>query len=79
MKRYLSTVIVAIAFFAFGVAFQRYYDAHPAGISRPSTPPLTDSSATDGKAAAKAPSIAFDREPLWAYGFETPAKAGSSG
>jgi cytochrome c553 len=78
VKRYLSTVIVAIAFFAFGVAFQRYYDAHPAGTSRPSTPPLADSSATDGKAAAKAPSIAFDREPLWAYGFEMPAKAGDT-
>ena len=78
MKRYLGTTIVAIVFFAFGAAFQRYYDAHPASTSRPGTPPLTDSAATDGKAAAKVPSIAFDREPLWAYGFETPAKAGDT-
>ena len=68
MKRYLGTVVVAIVFFALGAAFQRYYDA-----GRTSAPPPAETSATVVPPAP--PPIPYDRAPLWAYGFETPAKA----
>ena len=67
MKRTLSTALVGIVCFALGVAFQRYYDSR-----RSPTPPALDTSV----APKPAPVIAFDREPLWAYGFETAAKPG---
>jgi cytochrome c553 len=47
-----------------GVAVQRYYDSRrPPVVSPPAAPP-PEAVAT----------IAFDRAPLWAYGFDTPAK-----
>ena len=78
MKRYLSTAIVGVVCFACGAALQRYYDTHRAGTSQPGAPPLADNAATENKAAVKIPAIVFDREPLWAYGFETPAKPGDT-
>ncbi len=68
MKRFLSTAIVGIVCFVLGVAFQRYSDAR-----RAPAPPAVDSTATAKSEPAK-PSIQYDREPLWAYGFETAAK-----
>ena len=73
MKRYLTTVLVGVLSFGLGVAFQRYYDSRRA----PVPPPVADST-TDTKPAAPAPAIQFDREPLWAYGFDTVAKAGDT-
>jgi cytochrome c553 len=72
VKRSLSTVVVAVVFFAFGVAFGRYYDWQRRGISPPVEPHATERAAVEHPAAG-ASSIQFDREPLWAYGFETPA------
>ena len=68
MKRYLGTASVAIVFFVLGAAFQRYYDAR-----RPVAPPAEV--ATAPVTPPKPPSIPYERAPLWAYGFETPAKA----
>ncbi|HET9466968.1 MAG TPA: hypothetical protein VFO48_01095, partial [Vicinamibacterales bacterium] len=62
MKRYLSTVLVGVACFALGMAFQRYYD------SRRTAEPAADT-AVAPKPEPVAPAIQFDREPLWAYGF----------
>jgi cytochrome c553 len=59
---------VAIVFFVLGAVFQRYYDARRA----PAAPPAE---MTTKIAEPARPAIAYDREPLWAYGFETPAKA----
>ncbi len=68
MKRYLGTVVVAIVFFVLGAAFQRYYDA-----GRTTAPPPAETTATIVPPAP--PPIPYDRAPLWAYGFEAPAKA----
>jgi cytochrome c553 len=68
VKRFLRTAVVAIVFFVLGVVFQRNYDARRAIAPRPVETPST---VTQPPASA----IAFDRAPLWAYGFETPAKA----
>ncbi len=68
MKRYLGTVVVAIVFFGLGVAFQRYADGRRGPAVEPpqvSAPPVAE---------PKAPPIQYEREPLWAYGFETIAK-----
>ena len=69
MKRFLSTALVGVVCFALGVAFQRYSDSRrppaPAAVEIPATP----------KPEPKPP-IQFDREPLWAYGFDTVAKDG---
>ena len=68
MRRYVNTAIIAVVFFALGVLFQRYYDSR-----RPApTAPVSTSAETP---SVKPPTIAFDREPLWAYGFEGPAKS----
>jgi cytochrome c553 len=72
VKRYLSTALVAIVCFAAGAAFQRFYDSR-----RPPAAPPAETAAVDST-PVEAPTIPFDREPLWAYGFETPAKAGDT-
>lgn len=73
MKRYLSTALVGIVCFVLGVAFQRYYDLRRA----PAQEPAAETSTAPKPEPAKPP-IDFDREPLWAYGFETVAKAGDT-
>jgi cytochrome c553 len=67
VKRFLSTAVVAIVFFVLGAVFQRNYDARRAIAPQPMTPAAVTQ--------PPAPAIPFDRAPLWAYGFETPAKA----
>jgi cytochrome c553 len=71
VKRYLSTALVGVVSFALGVAFQRYYDASRA----PAEAPAAEVSPTP---APVTPRIQFDREPLWAYGFDTIAKDGDT-
>jgi cytochrome c553 len=71
VKRYLGTALVGIICFALGVAFQRFHDSRRA----PAATPIESTTATPEPAT---PSIAYDREPLWAYGFETVAKAGDA-
>ncbi|MSO57037.1 MAG: c-type cytochrome [Acidobacteria bacterium] len=67
MRRYITTVVVGIVCFGLGVAFQRVAD------SRRVVAPPQAGEAPVSPAVAPAP-IRFDREPLWAYGFDTPAK-----
>ena len=69
MKRFLSTALICVVSFALGVAFQRYYDSRRA----PAQPLPSEISTT--KPEPPKPAIPFDREPLWAYGFDTVAKA----
>jgi cytochrome c553 len=69
VKRILSTALVGVVSFALGVAFQRYYDSR----RTPALPLPSETSTT--KPEPPKPAIPFDREPLWAYGFETVAKA----
>jgi cytochrome c553 len=66
VKRYISTALVAVVCFGLGAAFQRYYDSRRTPAVEP-TPTAT---------AQKTPDIQFEQEPLWAYGFDTPAKLG---
>ena len=68
MKRSLSTALIGIVCFGLGVAFQRYYDSH-----RVAQPPVAETPVAPTP-TPPAPSIQFDREPLWAYGFDTVAK-----
>ena len=70
MKRFLSTALVGVVCFALGVAFQRYSDSRRAPARRPQS-----RSPPQPKPEPKPP-IQFDREPLWAYGFDTVAKDG---
>jgi cytochrome c553 len=67
---------VAIVFFALGVAFQRYYAPYRAGTPQAGEPAAKGKAAPVPPAAVSVPAIAFEREPLWAYGVETPAKPG---
>ena len=71
MKRFLSTALVGVVCFALGVAFQRYSDSR-----RPPAPAAVEVAPTP-KPEPKPP-IQFDREPLWAYGFDTVAKDGDT-
>ncbi len=70
MKRFLGTALVGVIGFALGIAYQRYDDSR-----RAAAPPAVAETPTAPKPAPP-PAIPFDREPLWAYGFETVAKAG---
>jgi cytochrome c553 len=65
--------------FVLGAVSQRFYDAGRFG--RPQTPqavnePGTDIAIPGAKAGVEAGAIQFDREPLWAYGFDTPPRPG---
>ena len=62
MKRYTATILVGIVCFGLGVAFQRFADSR-----RAPQPPAP---------AGKIATIPFEREPLWAYGFEAPPQPG---
>jgi cytochrome c553 len=61
--------LVGVVGFALGVAFQSYYDSF-----RGPAQPLPGELST-AKPDPPKPVIPFDREPLWAYGFETVAKS----
>jgi cytochrome c553 len=67
MRRVLSVVIVGIVCFGLGAAVQRYYDSH----RLPTPPPVRNVAAPNVPAA-----IQFDKEPLWAYGFDKPPTPG---
>jgi cytochrome c553 len=68
VKRYIPTAVVGIVCFGLGVAFQRVSDSR-----RPSPPSQAGEPAPTPSAVAP---IRFEREPLWAYGFDAPAKPG---
>jgi cytochrome c553 len=80
VKKQIGAIVLGVACFALGAAFQRFYD-----LRRPAVPPKTQAvkpppeadvrigEETGGVSVA---AIRFDHEPLWAYGFETPPKPG---
>jgi len=76
VKQRTSIVILVVVSFVLGAVVQRWYDSRtsrPQGAQalRPGAPPETPTAEIHPVAPAD---IHFDREPLWAYGFETLAK-----
>jgi cytochrome c553 len=67
--RLLKPAGLVLVSFLVGVAVTRYYDTHR-GV------PVSTAKALDQAAALQVAQIDFAHEPLWAYGFEEPAKPG---
>ncbi len=81
MKQRFGVVILAIACFALGAVAQRFYDVRrPLGrrqaIQAVRQPPETSTPAGEDKGGVDFEAIRFDREPLWAYGFDKPPARG---
>jgi cytochrome c553 len=75
----VRAAVLAITCFVLGAAAQRFYDARRPVTPQPPqavNPPGTDVRIAEEKGGVKPPAIQFDREPLWAYGFDTPPKPG---
>jgi cytochrome c553 len=75
----VRAIVLAIACFALGAAFQRFYDSRRPAI--PQTPqavkaPDAETRIADNNAGVTAGAIRFEHEPLWAYGFDAPPKPG---
>lgn len=77
MKRYIRAIVLGTACFALGAAIQRYYDIHrlttPQPVQTAKSPEEGEAGADDGVDVG---AIRFDREPLWAYGFDRPPAPG---
>ena len=82
MKRYLGMAAVGVVCFALGVVSARLYDSRAAArspsVEAASRAPAAATAPTAAETAAAAPSIPFDREPLWAYGFAVPPRPGET-
>ena len=77
MKRYISAVIMGIACFALGAAVQRYYDTRlTTPVETAKLPAENGTPSADSTGVADVSTINFDREPLWAYGFDRPPLPG---
>lgn len=74
MKPSGRLVLIGLAAFALGATLQRLYDTRP----RPpaAAPPAATMSIPPGSADAERPTLDLSHEPLWAYGFDAPAKPG---
>jgi cytochrome c553 len=76
LKRFDISVLILVIGFALGAAAMRYYDTRvvprvaqaPPAAPKPAEPPTP----------ARVANVAFDKEPLWAYGFTDPAKPGDT-
>jgi cytochrome c553 len=79
VKQRIGLVVLAVACFALGIVSQRVYDAYKpaakATVPVAATPPQPDTHVAD-RTGVDAAAIRFDREPLWAYGFDAPPKPG---
>ncbi|MEO8257063.1 MAG: c-type cytochrome [Acidobacteriota bacterium] len=79
MRQRVRAAVLAITCFALGAAVQRFYD-----VRRPATPQAPQAVTAPGpanpigeaKGEVRVTAIPFDRAPLWAYGFDEPAKPG---
>jgi len=71
LKR-LGTVIVFAAGLAIGHFATHYYDTRP--VPKVAQAPPAASKPADAPMPARITTVAFDREPLWAYGFTDQAK-----
>ena len=79
MKRILGVAAVAIASFALGAVVQRWYDGRrPPSVAEAIQPLPPPEAPSAGSRAVSTVPVQFDREPLWAYGFETLAKPGDT-
>ena len=80
MKQRIGAVILALACFALGAVVQRMYDARRSITPQPAqmvkSPPETDMRGAEEAVNFNVGAIRFDREPLWAYGFDAPANPG---
>src|SRR6476660_9271292 len=76
MRKRAGTLVLLAVAFALGAVAQRAYDARRLQVHNAAQ---SDAGTAAAKPTAPAPdfsSIAFEREPLWAYGFERPPKPG---
>ena len=72
----VGTVLVLIVGVALGAAAMRYYDTHrpaPKVAQAPAAPPPAEA-----PAPPRVVNVAYDKEPLWAYGFTDQAKPGDT-
>lgn len=78
MRRYTGAVVLGLVCFALGAAVQRYYDSRqPARQAAGPTPaPPAAPPAVPATSTADVANIPFEREPLWAYGFDAAPKPG---
>ena len=74
MKRYLGTAIVASSALCWEQCFSGTTIRAGPRLDQPAATVVTP----EAKGEKVAPAIQYDREPLWAYGFETPAKPGDT-
>ena len=80
MKRYARAVVLGVTCFALGAVFQRMSDARR--FAAPPVPvtigsvPETDVRIAEDRKGVDFAAIRFDRQPLWAYGFDTPPNPG---
>jgi hypothetical protein len=70
--RLLKPAGLVVVSFLMGVAVTRYYDVHRAA------PQLLSAVKAPEQPATPQLQIDFQNEPLWAYGFEEPAKPGDT-
>ena len=80
MKRYIGAIVLGVACFALGAAFQRYYDLRSITTAPQSqtakAPPEPDNRIVEDKTGVNPAAIRFEHEPLWAYGFDRPPAPG---
>jgi len=70
----VGTVLVLVVGIALGAAAMRYYDTHQPAPTVAKAPPAAQ--APEPALPARISNVAFDKEPLWAYGFTDLAKPG---
>lgn len=73
----VGTVLVLVVGIALGAAAMRYYDTHQPARTVAKAPPAAQTP-TEPAAPARISNVAFDKEPLWAYGFTDMAKQGDT-
>jgi cytochrome c553 len=73
LMRLLKPAGLVLVSFLMGVAVTRYYDTH-----RAAPQPSATAKAPEQPATTQVVQIDFQNEPLWAYGFEEPAKPGDT-
>ncbi len=78
--RPVGTLVVALVCFVLGALAQRSYDTHrptqPSSVAQPSAPIEPSPPPAGAPAPVPFTAIQFDREPLWAYGFDRPPQPG---
>jgi cytochrome c553 len=70
-KRYLGALVLGVACFALGAAFQRFYDTRRAAAAEAARTIKPPPEPGNNNGAVNPAPIQFDHEPLWAYGFDT--------